>query len=67
MACGQCVGEMYEPTMNVAKRIGEVKVNVGNTACKVHDAAAYLQKMKDAGSLGKKKKKPDVKLQLKLK
>ena len=57
MACGQCVGEMYEPTMNVAKRIGEVKVNVGNTACKVHDAAAYLQKMKDAGSLGKKKKK----------
>ena len=57
MACGQCVGEMYEPTMKVAKRIGEVKVNVGNTACKVHDAAAYLQKMKDSGSLGKKKKK----------
>lgn len=57
MACGQCVVGMYEPSLKVAKKIGEVKVNVGNTACKVHNAAVYLQKMKDAGLLGKKKKK----------
>lgn len=54
------VGAYYEPlagkAMEVAKNIGKVQVNVGDTACKVPFAPDYIQKVWDKGSLGRKKK-----------
>jgi 3-methyladenine DNA glycosylase AlkD len=39
-----------------AKKIAGVTVDMGDTACKLPKAAEYIQKIKDRGSLGKKKK-----------
>jgi hypothetical protein len=38
------------------KRIGKVKVDMNGTACKMPDAVQYITKVKDKGTLGKKKK-----------
>ncbi len=39
-----------------ASKIGKVHVDVGDTACKIPPAGAYIQKVIDKGNLGKKKK-----------
>lgn len=39
-----------------AAEIGEVTVDMGGTACKVPDAASYIDKVRQRGSLGKKRK-----------
>jgi hypothetical protein len=55
-----CVGSYVNPlsaeAIAAAKKIGPVTVDVGGTACKVPVATEYIQKAKDRGSLGKKKK-----------
>ena len=43
-------------TIEVAKNIGKVHVDVGGTACKVPDAPSYIQKVIDKGRIGKKRK-----------
>jgi 3-methyladenine DNA glycosylase AlkD len=52
---------IYEPAitndaMAAAKKIGQVSVDMNGTACKVPDAAGYILKIKEKGTLGKKKK-----------
>lgn len=55
-----CVGSgivpLSEKAIAAANKIGAVHVDVGGTACKTPDAASYIQKVIDAGRLGKKKK-----------
>lgn len=55
-----CVGIYVLPltvdAVAAAKRIGDVIVDKGDTACKVPDAITYIQKARDKGNLGKKKK-----------
>lgn len=54
------VGSYYPPlaakAMEVGKRIGKVKVNMGNTECKVPYPPDYIQKVWDKGLLGRKRK-----------
>ncbi|WP_214482409.1 DNA alkylation repair protein [Bacillus sp. SM2101] len=54
------VGAYYEPLHGEAKRIagviGKVKVNMGNTACKVPLAKEYIEKMEKKELIGKKRK-----------
>ncbi|MCE7064320.1 DNA alkylation repair protein [Dyadobacter sp. CY326] len=54
------VGSYYKPlaekALAVGNRIGKVKVNVGDTACKVPYAPDYIQKIWDQGRLGAKRK-----------
>jgi 3-methyladenine DNA glycosylase AlkD len=57
MACGQCVEGMIDPAIAAAEKMGKVEVDMGDTSCKVHDAAAYLRDMVERGMLGRKKKK----------
>jgi 3-methyladenine DNA glycosylase AlkD len=38
------------------KAIGQVKVDMGGTACKVPDVVSYIEKVEAAGKVGKKKK-----------
>jgi hypothetical protein len=42
--------------MTAAAQIGPVYVDTNGTSCKVPDAIDYINKVKDRGSLGKKKK-----------
>ena len=56
ISCGGYVAELTTLCIQIAKNIGTVKVNMGDTACKVPSAAEYILKMKARGNLGKKKK-----------
>lgn len=56
IAAGCFVPALTDAAMNASKKIGAVKVNTDGTACKVPDAAIYINKVKDKGTLGKKKK-----------
>lgn len=42
--------------IGIGKKVGDVKVNLDGTACKVPNAVAYIAKTKNRGTLGKKKK-----------
>jgi hypothetical protein len=54
------VGSYVKPLLKQAKRaasaIGAVSVNMGDTACKVPLASAYIEKIEAAGRVGKKRK-----------
>jgi hypothetical protein len=56
IAAGCYVPALTDSALNASKKIGAVKVNTDGTACKVPDAAIYINKVKDKGTLGKKKK-----------
>jgi len=56
IAAGCYVPALTDAAMNASKKIGAVKVNADGTACKVPDATIYINKVKDRGTLGKKKK-----------
>lgn len=53
---GSFVTPLHEEAMWVAKHIGKVHVNVGNSSCKVPIAADYIKKVKDKAKIGAKKK-----------
>jgi 3-methyladenine DNA glycosylase AlkD len=56
IAAGSFVPALTDAAISTSKKIGAVKVNTDDTACKVPDAAVYINKVKDKGTLGKKKK-----------
>jgi 3-methyladenine DNA glycosylase AlkD len=55
-----CAGGYVKPLLKrarqVAKQLGQVKVDTGDTECKVPNASAYIEKMEKAGRIGKKRK-----------
>lgn len=56
IAVGSYYPPLAEKAMEMGRRIGKVKVNVGNTDCKVPYPPDYIQKVWDKGLLGKKRK-----------
>jgi 3-methyladenine DNA glycosylase AlkD len=56
IAVGSFVPALTDTAISVAKNIGVVMVNIGDTACKVPNAIDYINKVKTKGALGKKKK-----------
>ncbi len=56
IAVGSYYAPLAEKAMEVGKRIGNVKVNMGNTECKVPYPPDYIQKIWDKGLLGRKRK-----------
>jgi 3-methyladenine DNA glycosylase AlkD len=52
IAAGSYITSLTDDAIAVAKKIGEVKVDMNGTACKVPDAVAYIMKVKDKGALG---------------
>lgn len=56
IAVGGYVEALTDDAIATAKRVGLVEVEMGGTACKVPDAVPYIQKMKDKGYIGKKRK-----------
>jgi len=53
---GSFVASLTEEAKATAEKIGKVHVDVGNTACKVPLAADYIEKVKNRGKIGVKKK-----------
>jgi 3-methyladenine DNA glycosylase AlkD len=53
---GSYVAPMTKRAMAVAAEIGEVEVDLGDTACKVPGAVASIEKVQAAGRIGVKKK-----------
>jgi len=47
---------LTDTAMEVAGKLGRVTVDMGNTSCQVPYAPDYIQKVRDRGSLGKKRK-----------
>jgi Predicted DNA alkylation repair enzyme len=56
IALGCYVGPLADQAMKTAERIGVVKVDMGKTECKVPYAPDYILKVRQRGTLGKKRK-----------
>jgi hypothetical protein len=56
IAVGTYVLPLKQQAMQAARSIGTVLVDMGETACKVPDAIAHIEKAEAAGKLGKKRK-----------
>jgi 3-methyladenine DNA glycosylase AlkD len=56
ISVGGYVKPLLKQAKEAARQIGEVTVDMGETACKVPLATAYIEKMEAAGRIGKKKK-----------
>jgi 3-methyladenine DNA glycosylase AlkD len=53
---GGYIKELMKESIETSKKIGDVYVDMGGTACKVPSAAEYIKKIEARGNLGKKKK-----------
>lgn len=56
IAVGSYVKPLLKEAKEAARKIGEVSVDVGETACHVPLASAYIEKIEAAGRVGKKRK-----------
>lgn len=56
ISVGGYIAPLTDLAVATGKKIGKVEVNMGNTACEVPSSLVYIQKMKERGAIGKKKK-----------
>jgi 3-methyladenine DNA glycosylase AlkD len=56
IALGTYVQGLSELAVEAAAKVGQVSVDMGNTACKVPDAVEYIHKAQKKGAIGKKRK-----------
>jgi 3-methyladenine DNA glycosylase AlkD len=56
IAVGSYVSELTDRAIAIGEKIGKVDVKMGGTACKVPSSPEYIQKVKDKGRLGIKRK-----------
>jgi len=56
ISVGGYIKELTKEAIEVSKKIGNVYVDMGGTACKVPSAIDYIKKIEAKGSIGKKKK-----------
>lgn len=57
IAVGSYVKTLTETAIEAGEKIGEVEVDMGNTACEVPFAPDYIRKVQKRGSVGKKRKR----------
>src|SRR5262249_44086129 len=56
IAAGTYVRGLTDLAVKTARQMGTVSVDMGNTACKVPDAAKYIAMVQQRGAIGKKRK-----------
>src|SRR5262245_8192809 len=56
IAVGSYVKALTDAAIQTAKKIGAVSVDMHGTSCKVPEAVAYIEKVRQRGSIGKKRK-----------
>lgn len=55
IAVGSYVNPLHQKALAIARQVGEVRVDMGGTACKVPGAIEHIQKVVKRGSVGKKR------------
>jgi 3-methyladenine DNA glycosylase AlkD len=56
ISVGGYVAPLTAKAKTIAKAIGEVEVDVGDTSCQIPDACEYIEKIEKRGTIGKKRK-----------
>lgn len=56
IAVGSYVPELTDRAIGIGEKIGKVDVEMGGTSCKVPSSPEYINKVKNVGKLGKKRK-----------
>lgn len=56
ISVGCYVLPLHQQALEVARNVGDVAVDLGQTACKVPSASAYIAKVEQMGRLGKKRR-----------
>jgi hypothetical protein len=56
ISAGSYIKELTSYAQEIAKKMGPVKINMGDTACKVPSAFDYIEKIKSRNAIGKKRK-----------
>jgi 3-methyladenine DNA glycosylase AlkD len=56
IALGTYVQGLSDLAVQAAAKVGQVSVDMGDTACKVPDALEYIHKARERGAIGKKRK-----------
>ena len=56
ISVGSYVQPLLKQAKAIARKIGKVEVDMGDTACKVPLALEYIEKVEQAGRVGKKRK-----------
>lgn len=56
IAVGSYVRDLTDFAIKTAEKIGPVSVDMGNTACQVPSASAYIEKVRTRGSIGQKRR-----------
>jgi 3-methyladenine DNA glycosylase AlkD len=56
IALGTYVQGLSDLAVQAAAKVGQVSVDMGNTACEVPDALEHIQKAREKGAIGKKRK-----------
>jgi 3-methyladenine DNA glycosylase AlkD len=56
IAIGSYVKSLTDLAIRTAKKIGTVSVDMGGTACKVPNAVEYIERVRQRGNIGKKRK-----------
>ena len=56
IAMGTYVEALGDVAVDAARKIGQVTVDMGDTACQVPDALERIQKVRKGGTIGKKRK-----------
>ncbi len=56
IAAGSYSAALTAPALAAAAKVGKVSVDMGDTDCKVPNAAEYIEKVRARGSIGKKRK-----------
>ncbi|BDC99548.1 hypothetical protein PEPS_18290 [Persicobacter psychrovividus] len=59
IAAGTFCAPLFDTALKVGAQIGKVKVNMGETSCKVPEIVPYLLKVKARDKVGKKTKRPN--------
>lgn len=56
IALGAQIPDLTEHCIEVSEALGRIEVDMGGTSCKIPDAGEYINKIQEAGKIGKKKK-----------
>lgn len=56
IACGTYVAPLADAALALAERLGKIEIDMGDTACKVPDAAAYMLKARKGAKVAPKRK-----------
>ena len=56
IAIGSCVQPLSDAAIEIGQKIGPVTADLGNNSCQIPFAPEYIEKVRQRGAIGKKRK-----------